>query len=307
MSAGRRVTARSTAAFVAAGLAATVLAGCGSSKAPARRAASGGHTASSSPSTPASSDPSPPSGIGSVSPTPSTSATPSTSPSPSSSVDPQDPSLQTKGGLPPVISKLPTTDKVVFITIDDGWQKDADFVDLVTSRQVPITVFLMNDAAKGDYGYFRDLQQAGALIEDHSMTHPLMTRLSYDEQKAQICKTADIYATQYGTRPTLFRAPYGAANATTRKAAADCGMKAVFFWREVSEHGDLEYQTPGGLQPGDIILVHFKPNMARDFRTLLGRIENQGFKPAAFKDYLPAPFFEQTSPGQTSPRPALEE
>lgn len=295
MTAGRTFTVRSTAALVAAGLAATVLAGCGSSNSHARNAAARTKP-TASPSTPAATDspPQPSAGPGTAAPTPSAPA--SASPTEGSgAVDPADPSLQPKGGLPPVISKLPTSDKVVFVTIDDGWEKDADFVRYIQDQEVPITIFLMNDAAKGDYQYFQQLQQAGALIEDHSMTHPLMTRLSYDQQKAQICQTADIYAKVYGTRPTLFRAPYGAANATTKKAAADCGMKALFFWREVAEHGNLEYQTAGGLQPGDIILVHFKPNMTRDFRTLLRRIQRQGFRPAALKDYLPASFFQQTS------------
>lgn len=292
----RTFTVRSAAALVAAGLAASVLAGCGSSKNPAKNAAAPGRPTASPSAPTATESPAPPgSGPATAEPTPSASASGSPTPG-SGALDPADPSLQPKAGLPPVISKLPTSDKVVFVTIDDGWEKDADFVQYVKDEAVPITVFLMNDAAKGDYGYFQQLQQAGALIEDHSMTHPLMTRLSYDQQKAQICQAADIYGRVYGTRPTLFRAPYGAANAATKKAAADCGMKAVFFWREVSEHGNLEYQTAGGLQPGDIILVHFKPNMTRDFKTLLGRIERQGFKPAALKDYLPASFFQQASP-----------
>src|SRR5258708_28107344 len=42
--------------------------------------------------------------------------------------------------------------------------------------------------------YFRQLQQAGALIEDHTLTHPVMTRLSYAQQKYQICHSADLYA-----------------------------------------------------------------------------------------------------------------
>jgi peptidoglycan/xylan/chitin deacetylase (PgdA/CDA1 family) len=230
---------------------------------------------------------------GPASPTPAPS-TPAPSSPDSSSPDPGGPPRPEARALPPVISRIPTKDKVVFITIDDGWQKDRDFVRLITEWKIPVTVFLMNDAAKEDYGYFQRLQQAGALIEDHSMTHPMMTRLSYTRQKYQICKTADIYATRYGTRPTLFRAPYGASNSTTRRAARDCGMKAIFLWRETSEHGDLSYQVPGGLHPGDIILVHFKPHMARDFHTLLRRIGKQGYRPAAFTDYLPARYFQQT-------------
>jgi peptidoglycan/xylan/chitin deacetylase (PgdA/CDA1 family) len=297
MASGRNRTSRAAAAISVAALTTGGLAGCAAHAARGTSAAAPVTSAQATPGQdPVTGAPTPTApGVGagrSASPTPS-SPTPSSPTSSSPSPGTDGPPRQARGALPPVISKITTKDKVVFITIDDGWQKDRDFVQLIKDREIPITVFLMNDAAKGDYGYFRRLQQAGALIEDHSMTHPLMTRLSYARQKYQICKTADIYATQYGTRPTLFRAPYGASNTTTRSAARACGMKAIFFWRETSEHGNLAYQVAGGLHSGDIILVHFKPHMARDFRTLLHRIQKQGYRPAALKDYLPAGYFHQ--------------
>jgi peptidoglycan/xylan/chitin deacetylase (PgdA/CDA1 family) len=281
MTVGRTLTARTIAALAAAGLAATVLAGCGGGKTVARGVSAhkpGGPGASSTPT------PDPRRSMSAPAPAPS-------SPAPGGSADPGDPAFASRHGLPPVLSRIPTKDKVVFVTIDDGWEHDADFAAYVRAHRTPFTVFLLNDAAKGDYGYFRGLQRSGAVIGDHTMTHPLMTRLSYAAQKAQICRAADIYTTQFGARPTLFRAPYGEANLTTKRAAAACGMKAIFFWREVSEHGNLEYQTPGGLKPGDIILVHFKPHMLRDFKSLLRRIQAQGFRPASVRDYLPASFF----------------
>lgn len=194
-------------------------------------------------------------------------------------------------GMPPIISSIPTKDKVVFITIDDGWEKDADFVQLISRQRIPITTFLMNDAIKNNYGYYRQLQQAGALIEDHTMTHPYLPGLSYDRQKQQICHAADVLAQQYGTRPTLLRAPYGATNHATLQAAKDCGMHALFFWREVVTNGRIAYQTRGGLHPGDILLVHFTPHMTVNVAKLLASITAQGYRPAAFKDYLPASYF----------------
>jgi peptidoglycan/xylan/chitin deacetylase (PgdA/CDA1 family) len=291
MASGRTCAARVTTAVTLAALTTGALAGC------QKHAASAHGSAATAPviSAQAAPRPDPPAEAPIPAPTPSAVAEEeSASPTPRPSTPDRDgPPQRALGALPPVISRIPTKDKVVFITIDDGWQKDRDFLRLVKDRKIPITVFLMNDAAKEDYGYFRRLQQAGALIEDHSMTHPVMTRLSYARQKYQICETADIYAEQYGTRPTLFRAPYGASDTTTRRAARDCGIKAIFLWRETSEHGDLAYQTAGGLHPGDIILVHFKPHMAHDFRTLLHRIRKQGYRPAAFPDYLPSRYFRQ--------------
>jgi peptidoglycan/xylan/chitin deacetylase (PgdA/CDA1 family) len=199
--------------------------------------------------------------------------------------------LAPAGPLPPVISRIPVRRKLVFITIDDGWEKDPSFVRLIRRRHVPVTLFLTNAAIRDDYGYFRALQRAGALIEDHTMTHPSMPKLSYARQREEICTPADIYARQYGARPTLFRAPYGSTGPDTLRAAQDCGMKAVFFWREVVTGGRIAYQVPGGLHPGDIMLVHFKPNMTADFERMLGAIEKQGFHPAPIRRYLPARYF----------------
>lgn len=196
--------------------------------------------------------------------------------------------LSPPGALPPVFSHLPVHRKIVFITVDDGWEKDPAFVRLVRERHIPLTLFLTNDAIRSDYGYFRELQRAGALIGDHTMTHPYLPKLSYDRQRREICGPAAIYARQYGTRPTLFRAPYGATNRVTLAAARDCGMKAVFFWREVVTHGRIAYQVPGRLHPGDILLVHFNPNMTADFERLLHTIHAQGFTPAPLKRHLPA-------------------
>ncbi len=193
--------------------------------------------------------------------------------------------------LPPVISHIPVKDKLVFITVDDGWEKDPSFVKLVRERRIPLTLFLTNDAIKKDYGYFRGLQGAGALIEDHTMTHAYLPKLSFARQKHEICDPADIYAREYGKRPTLFRAPYGATRRTTLRAARDCGMKAVFFWREVVTNGKIDYQLPGKLHRGDILLVHFNPHMTRDFKKLLSTVKKQGFTPAAVRAHLPAADF----------------
>ncbi|WP_345467754.1 polysaccharide deacetylase family protein [Actinoallomurus oryzae] len=214
-----------------------------------------------------------------------------TGPTATRTANPSSRTLPDDGPLPPVISRIPVRGRVVFITIDDGWEKDPAFVRLVRDRRIPLTLFLTNAAIKDDYGYFAGLRRAGALIEDHTMTHPYLPKLSYARQREQICAPADIYTRRYGTRPTLLRAPYGATSHATLRAARDCGMKAVFFWREVVTNGRIAYQSGHRLRPGDILLVHFNPHMTADFERLLRTIGEQGFRPAAIRKYLPARYF----------------
>jgi peptidoglycan/xylan/chitin deacetylase (PgdA/CDA1 family) len=200
-------------------------------------------------------------------------------------------------GLPPVIRQISTQDKVVFLTIDDGWEHDPQLVDIVRRQRVPIMTFLTDQAAKGAYQYFWALKQAGSPIEDHTISHPNMPFLPLAEQRRQICQSADVIARQYGRRPRLFRPPFGSYDQLTRQAARDCGMKALLIWTAEFYNGtrspaggyDAFTRADGGtgFRPGDIVLMHFRPGVGRDLATILGWIRRQGYRPAPLQDYLP--------------------
>jgi len=65
------------------------------------------------------------------------------------------------GAKPPVISRVPTSDKIVFLTIDDGIEKDPRFVQMVKDFQIPFTLFLTDQMIRDDYGYFTQLLDTG--------------------------------------------------------------------------------------------------------------------------------------------------
>jgi hypothetical protein len=70
---------------------------------------------------------------------------------------------------------------------------------------------------------------------------------------------------QYGRRPTLFRPPGGAYSNVMRKAVADAGLKAIITWEAKANAGQMDYQVGNVLRPGDIVLMHFRPEFAADF------------------------------------------
>jgi hypothetical protein len=41
------------------------------------------------------------------------------------------------------------------------------------------------------------------------------------------------------------------------------------------------------VQPGDIILMHFRPRFVDDFLAVLGAIHRAGLTPARLEDYIP--------------------
>lgn len=214
---------------------------------------------------------------------------------------------QVGNGPLPVISSIPTRRKVVFLTIDDGWEQDPGFVKQVREERIPITVFAMRDAVEargkpdpaggvgryvgaGKWGYFRQLRDAGSPIEDHTLTHPNLRLLGYDAQRREICGSAQAIKKEIGVRPTLFRPPFGNYNTDTLRAAAACGMKKVLLWTAtVQPGGKIAYQVPDKrLRPGDVLLIHFRPHLARDFRILVDKIRRRGFELGNLQAYLHA-------------------
>ncbi|GAA3266189.1 polysaccharide deacetylase family protein [Dactylosporangium vinaceum] len=183
-------------------------------------------------------------------------------------------------------SAIPTTQPVAFITIDDGWTKDPHALDLFKAAHVPITLFLEINAIKSDPGYFTQLQQAGAVIEAHTISHPELKGKSYDVQKHEICGSADELGRLYGRRPLLFRPPFGDKDATTLRVVHDCGMKAAFFWRETTDKGIVRYQAGQQVKAGDIVLMHFRPAFVDDFLAVLKAIADAGLTPASLESYI---------------------
>jgi peptidoglycan/xylan/chitin deacetylase (PgdA/CDA1 family) len=196
-------------------------------------------------------------------------------------------------GLPPVFTTVPTKDKVVFLTIDDGSEKDPAFLRMMSDLKIPYTAFLSNYLVKDDYGYFRKMRDQGVTLNNHTLTHPYLPGLSYEEQRHEICGMQDIMEKQFGKRPKVLRPPYGNYNQDTLRAAKSCGIKYAPIWDEEVFVDHWEYRDwDRDLHPGDIVLTHFRgkedwdgtmPDMVRRF---LKKVTDKGYAVARLEDYL---------------------
>ncbi|HET9382181.1 MAG TPA: polysaccharide deacetylase family protein [Streptomyces sp.] len=196
--------------------------------------------------------------------------------------------------LPPVIDRVPTRDPVVFLTYDDGAERDPAFVGLVRERRLPVTMFLTDSVAGPGYAHFARLRAVGASIQNHTLDHPALPGLPYAGQRAEICGQQHKLRSRFGVRPDLFRPPYGRYDTTTRRAAADCGIRALVLWRAVL-NGDGGLTFTGGaprLAPGDIVSLPAadSPSLTLRARTLrlLRHIAKRGMRVARLEDYAAA-------------------
>uniref|UniRef100_UPI002FDC6614 polysaccharide deacetylase family protein n=1 Tax=Streptomyces sp. IBSBF 2950 TaxID=2903528 RepID=UPI002FDC6614 len=204
------------------------------------------------------------------------------------------PRLRAAGpGLPPVVDRVPTRDKVVFLTYDDGAEKDPRFVDMVRELRLPVSMFLTDSVVGPGYGHFARLRAVGATVQNHTLDHTALRGLPYAGQRAEICGQQHKLRQRFGARPTLFRPPYGLHDATTLRAAADCGIAAVVLWRASMQIHDLRYAVGDRLRPGDIVLAQFRgpdqlggATLTQMTTRLLRRIQEQGLTVGRLEDYL---------------------
>ena len=202
-------------------------------------------------------------------------------------LDPQDPTI---------FSKVPTSEKICFVTVDDGIDKDPAFIQMVKDVQIPLTISLADTLIRDDYAYFEQLNQTGFVsIQNHTVNHPLsMPSLSYQQQLDEIAGQQVKLEREYGARPYIFRPPGGNYDATTREATRAAGLKGMMLWTEAMEIDDMEYQTPDHhLQPGDVILCHFRgpaqlkgKTMVQMMTYLYQHIQEQGFTVADITKYV---------------------
>ncbi|MEV4822494.1 polysaccharide deacetylase family protein [Micromonospora sp. NPDC049274] len=201
---------------------------------------------------------------------------------------PPQPVPMTATGAIPFWHRLPIDQKVAFITIDDGGLARPPAVpDFIREAHIPVTMFLNSPAAEEHDDYFRQIQAVGGVVENHTIRHTSLAGRSYSYQKREICGAADRLETLFGKRATLFRPPFGEYDSTTLTAARDCGAKAVLHWSETVHEGKVRYQTPEKVvQPGDVLLMHFRPALMDDLLAALKAIHRAGLTPALLEDYI---------------------
>jgi peptidoglycan/xylan/chitin deacetylase (PgdA/CDA1 family) len=191
-------------------------------------------------------------------------------------------------GLAPIYSRLPIPDKVVFLGIDDGLVRDPAVLDHLGGHRIPFVAFLTQNMAEAEPAFWRRAVAAGGTIQSHTVSHPDLTTLGLAGLRREVCGTIEPYtALSGGKRPALFRPPFGKVNSSVQRVAAECGYQGVILWKGSTNNGRLTMQE-GALQPGDIILLHFRDTLRDDIDDVVARCRQEGFTIGRLEDYFPA-------------------
>lgn len=189
----------------------------------------------------------------------------------------------------PVVSRVDTKDPVVFLTIDDGAVRDPRVAELMERAKIPVALFLTEGNYLADPDYFARVASGGGSINSHTRTHPLLTKLNESQQRNEVCGMRSVLGQHLLAPGHLFRSPFGEQNATTQRVAASCGINAILFWRAAINDGRVQFQQGNTLQPGDIVLSHFRPDLYEGIVAFLFEAGRAGLTVAPIEKYLPLP------------------
>lgn len=207
----------------------------------------------------------------------------------------------------------------IALTFDDGPNQKLTphLLDLLAEHHIHVTFFVVGENA---VQYPEILQRAvreGHEIGNHSWSHPNLAKMSDENVRSQIKRTEEVITSAIGSRPILFRPPYGSVTAHQKHFIHDELGYEIILW----EVDPLDWKNPGPnvvssrilkeTRPGSIVLVHdIHAQTIQAMPATLTELEAKGFKFVTVSELLklqtpiPPPTPKPVPPATASPTSA---
>ena len=179
----------------------------------------------------------------------------------------------------PLYSFASPAGRAVYITVDDGWTPSSQVLAIMRKTHLPVTAFLIQQAAQRNLAYWRAFAQAGGTVGDHTVSHPNLTQLSLSQATFQWAHARLALGRWVGKAPLMGRPPYGAFDRTVAAAAYRAGLKALVGWSASVGSAGVKTWNGKPLDPGDIVLLHWDPGLGRQLTKLLAVIHARHLHP----------------------------
>ena len=185
-------------------------------------------------------------------------------------------------------------DKVISVTFDASWggDKTMAILDLLDQYNAKATFFLVGIWVDKYPDLVQEIAKRGHEIGNHSDSHAHFTQISDAQIRQELKDCSDKIEALTGTRPTLFRPPYGDYNSKVITVVRDAGYEAVQWsidsldWKNRGV-SDLVKRATNNVQKGDIILFHNDSQyIVEALPAILQHYQAQGFTMIPAKDIL---------------------
>ncbi len=161
-----------------------------------------------------------------------------------------------------VIRSVPTTHKVVALTLDDGphVKTTPEILAVLKEKNVKVTLFLLASNVEHHPELVQQAVQDGHEIGTHAYSHVLLTKLPKQLVEEELGKAEEIIS-QSAPKPLLFRPPGGAVNKNILAAAHERGYTTVTWSVDPEDWkcppvADVVQRVVTHVKPGSIVLLH---------------------------------------------------
>lgn len=186
-----------------------------------------------------------------------------------------------------VIHKIPTSQKLVAITIDDGPHPKTtpEILEVLKEKGVKATFFVLGDKVEKSPALLVQEVADGHEIGNHGYSHKYLARISTDKIEPEIDR-ADEIISKIAPAPTLFRPPGGEYNHTVLEVAGRHHYTVILWsidtndWRSPPVTSVVE-EVLKNIKPGSIILFHdgnYPLPTAKALDIIIDRLKQQGYE-----------------------------
>ncbi len=163
---------------------------------------------------------------------------------------------------------IPTTEKKIYLTFDEGYEYGCtpSILSTLKEKDVKAVFFVTKPYAQADPDLVRQMIDDGHILGNHSVTHPSagIPSLSLEEQKQEVVGNHDYIKQNFDYDMFLFRYPAGKFSEQSLAVLNNCGYRSV-FWSFAYLDYDVNNQPNEAeslqklidrLHPGAIYLLH---------------------------------------------------
>ena len=199
-----------------------------------------------------------------------------------------------------VLSRLPTRDRVVALSFDDGPNPHATpaILDALATAGVPAIFFILGRHAQRWPALVRRIVEEGHVVGNHGYYHRKLHLKSPAYVRDDLTRGTLAIVEASGEEPRFFRAPHGFRSPWVSAIARSLGQRTVGWslgvWDSSRPGTDvIATRVVQGARPGSILLLHdgdgYDPDgdrmqTANALPQIIERLRDNGFGFASFED-----------------------
>jgi peptidoglycan/xylan/chitin deacetylase (PgdA/CDA1 family) len=198
----------------------------------------------------------------------------------------------------------------IAMTFDDGPSATLTpkLLDLLAAHHVKATFFVIGENVAEYPDIVARAAREGHEIASHSWSHPNLAKMSDEGVRRQLRQTDEAIKNATGTRPTLFRPPYGSITEREKRWIHDEFGYQIILW----DVDPYDWKRPGPAvvrnrilqetRPGSIVLSHdIHPGTIEAMPSTFDALEAKGFKFVTVSELIRAAVVEPSATPPATP------